>query len=128
MHGLVVAPGNRYLDPVDKAQPDFVRGGPRLGQAAEFVVVGQRQQFDAVSFARRTTSAGESSPSDTVEWQCRSALSGFMREKFLDQRSHPLRLVMMQVVAAILQHDFPHIHGNRRSGCGSPRNRWRTTA
>jgi hypothetical protein len=48
VHGLVVAPGNRYLDPVDKAQPDFIRGGPCLGQAAEFVVVGQRHQFHAI--------------------------------------------------------------------------------
>jgi hypothetical protein len=34
--------------PSTKRSPISVRGGPRLGQAAEFVVVGQRQQFHAV--------------------------------------------------------------------------------
>jgi hypothetical protein len=48
MHGLIVAPGNRYLDPIDKTQIDLVCGRPRFGQAAEFVVIGQRQQFDAI--------------------------------------------------------------------------------
>jgi hypothetical protein len=57
MHGLVVAPGNRDLDPIDKAQPNFGRRRARLRQAAEFVVIGQRQQFDTVFLARRTTSA-----------------------------------------------------------------------
>jgi hypothetical protein len=48
MHGLIVAPGNRDLDPVDKAQPNFIRRRPRFGKPTEFVVIGQRQQFDTV--------------------------------------------------------------------------------
>ena len=45
--------------------------------AAELVVVGQRPQLDAVGLGARGQRLGLSVPSETVEWQCRSALTRF---------------------------------------------------
>ncbi len=43
--------------------------------AADLVVVGQRPQLDAVGRGARRQRFGLSVPSETTEWQCRSALS-----------------------------------------------------
>ena len=49
MHRLVVAPGHRNLRAVEELHAQGVGLGARLNQPADLVVVGQRQQFDAVA-------------------------------------------------------------------------------
>ena len=48
MHGLIVAPGDRYLDTVDKVQMQVRRRRTSFGKPAKLIMVGQGQQLDAV--------------------------------------------------------------------------------
>lgn len=53
----------------------------RGGLAADLVVVGQRPQRHAMGGGAGGDFTGASRPSDTVEWQCRSALMGAEAER-----------------------------------------------
>jgi hypothetical protein len=48
MHGLIITPGNGYLNTIHKRQTDLICHRPRFGQSAKFVVIGQGEQFHAV--------------------------------------------------------------------------------
>ena len=60
------------LDRGHDAHAVALAGGDRLGDAADGVVVGQREQLHAGAAARSTTSAAGRAPSEWVECDCRS--------------------------------------------------------
>ena len=65
--GAVVDRGD--LDRGDDAHAVALSGGERLGDAADGVVVGERQQLHpGLCAARSTTCAAASAPSEWVEW------------------------------------------------------------
>ena len=64
------APGDRDLNPGDEAQAQAARRRNGFVQASHLVVVGEREQFDAPGrWARVTSSAGRSVPSEIIEWE-----------------------------------------------------------
>jgi hypothetical protein len=67
-----ILPVDRQLAARHEVDPGLSRRLRRLGEPRYFVVIGQRKHVDAAGAARRTTAAGDKSPSERVEWQCRS--------------------------------------------------------
>lgn len=63
----VFTPGDGNLDTVDEFNTELVGCRPRLIQAGDLIVVGQRQIVTPRSAARATSSSGVSVPSEQLE-------------------------------------------------------------
>ncbi len=51
VHRMVVAPGHGNLRAIGESETQFRRHGGRLGQSADLVVIGQRQEFNAIGMS-----------------------------------------------------------------------------
>ncbi len=64
------------LDPRDQRQPSRQLGGRELPIPSQRVVIGQREHPNSGRSDIATSAAGSKTPSDRVEWACRSTVEG----------------------------------------------------